>query len=123
MKKFLIHEAELRVQRSRIKLEQSVLHYLYISFETTFIQQEALSFANIFRNIILNDGQEQVDRLDAIRQTRCLIHKISVCKSMSDKLVALALKPVPDKLDDQLTSNLQQKINDRNISKLCQFLK
>jgi len=70
------------------------------------------------KNAILNDGKEEIERLTSSAKSQIVTIEAKVRKQISDYVVTLALKRVTVQLEGKLTSDLQQQIIDRNISKL-----
>jgi F0F1-type ATP synthase membrane subunit b/b' len=72
------------------------------------------------KSAILTDGKAEIERLTAAAKSQIGTIEARVRKQISDYVVTLALQRITTQLEGKLNSGLQQKIIDRNISKLAE---
>jgi F-type H+-transporting ATPase subunit b len=113
-----IQEAEERLQQAVARLAESEKQLEQAQLVIASIKTEAEKTAIQVKNAILNDGKIEIERLTSTAKSQVTTIEARVRKQISDYVVALALKRVTLQLEGKLTSNLQQQIIDRNISKL-----
>jgi F-type H+-transporting ATPase subunit b len=113
-----IQEAEERLQQAVSRLTEGEKQLEQAQIVISSIKSDAEKTAAQVKNAILNDGKVEIERLTAAAKSQITTIEAKVRKQISDYVVALALKRVTLQLEGKLTSNLQQKIIDRNISKL-----
>lgn len=113
-----IQEAEERLQQAVDRLAESEKQLAQAQIVIDSIKTDAEKTAQQVKNAILNDGKEEIERLTTAAKSQIVSIEAKVRKQISDYVVTLALKRVTVQLEGKLTSNLQQQIIDRNISKL-----
>jgi F-type H+-transporting ATPase subunit b len=113
-----IQEAEERLQQAVAKLAESEKQLAQAQIVIDSIKTEAEKTAKQVKSSILTDGKAEIERLTASAKAQITTIEAKVRKQISDYVVALALNRVTLQLEGKLTSNLQQQIIDRNISKL-----
>jgi F-type H+-transporting ATPase subunit b len=113
-----IQEAEERLQQAVAKLAESEKQLAQAQIVIDSIKSEAEKTAKQVKSWILSDGKGEIVRLTASAMAQITTIEAKVRKQISDYVVALALNRVTLQLEGKLTSNLQQQIIDRNISKL-----
>jgi len=113
-----IQEAEERLQQAVERLAESEKQLAQAQIVIDSIKTDAEKTAQQVKNTILNEGKEEIERLTTSAKSQIVTIEAKVRKQISDYVVALALKRVTVQLEGKLTSNLQQQVIDRNISKL-----
>ena len=113
-----IQEAEERLQQAVARLAESEKQLEQAQIVIDSIKTDSQKTAMQVKSAILNDGKAEIERLTASAKSQVSTVEAKVRKQISDYVVALALKRVTLQLEGKLTSNLQQRIIDRNISKL-----
>jgi F-type H+-transporting ATPase subunit b len=113
-----IQEAEERLQQAVARLAESEKQLEQAQIVIDSIKTDSQKTAMQVKSAILNDGKAEIERLTASAKSQVSTVEAKVRKQISDYVVALALKRVTLQLEGKLTSNLQQQIIDRNISKL-----
>jgi F-type H+-transporting ATPase subunit b len=113
-----IQEAEERLQQAVARLAESEKQLEQAQIVIDSIKTDSQKTAMQVKSAILNDGKAEIERLTASAKSQVSTIEAKVRKQISDYVVALALKRVTLQLEGKLTSNLQQQIIDRNISKL-----
>jgi F-type H+-transporting ATPase subunit b len=113
-----IQEAEERLQQAVVRLAESEKQLEQAQIVIDSIKTDAEKTAMQVKSAILNDGKAEIERLTSSAKAQITTIESKVRKQISDYVVALALKRVTLQLEGKLTSNLQQQIIDRNISKL-----
>ncbi len=84
------------------------------------IEKDAQTTAQNVKSTILTDGKAEIERLTSAAKSQIGTVEARVRKQISDYVVALALQRITMQLEGKLTSNVQQQIIDRNISKLAE---
>jgi F-type H+-transporting ATPase subunit b len=113
-----IQEAEERLQQAISRLAESEKQLSQAQIVIDSIKVDAERTAQQVKSSILNDGKEEIERLTSSAKSQIVTIEAKVRKQISDYVIALALKRVTLQLEGKLTSNLQQQIIERNISKL-----
>jgi F-type H+-transporting ATPase subunit b len=113
-----IQEAEERLQQAVGRLTESEKQLAQSQIVIDSIKAEAEKTANQVSVAILNEGKVEIERLASLAKLQVKTIEAKVRKQISSYVVTLALKRVTVQLEGKLTSNLQQQIIDRNISKL-----
>jgi F-type H+-transporting ATPase subunit b len=113
-----IQEAEERLQQAIVRLAESEKQLAQAQIVIDSIKTDAGKTAQQVKSTILNDGKAEIERLTSAAKSQITTIEAKVRKQISDYVVALALKRVTLQLEGNLTSNAQQQIIDRNISKL-----
>ena len=113
-----IQEAEERLQQAVARLAESEKQLEQAQIVIDSIKTDSQKTAMQVKSAILNDGKAEIERLTSTAKSQITTIEAKVRKQISDYVVALALKRVTLQLEGKLTSNLQQQIIDRNISKL-----
>jgi F0F1-type ATP synthase membrane subunit b/b' len=83
------------------------------------IKTDAQQTASQVKSTILTDGKSEIERLTATAKAQIGTIEARVRKQISDYVATLALQRITAQLEGKLNSSLQQKIIDRNISKLA----
>jgi len=83
------------------------------------IKTDAQQTASQVKSTILTDGNSEIERLTATAKAQIGTIEARVRKQISDYVATLALQRITAQLEGKLNSSLQQKIIDRNISKLA----
>ena len=115
-----IQEAEERLQQAIVRLTESEKQLDQAQIVIDSIKTDAEKTAKQVKVAILNDGKVEIERLTASVKSQIVTIEAKVRKQISDYVVALALQRVTLQLEGKLTSDLQQQIIDRNISKLSE---
>jgi F0F1-type ATP synthase membrane subunit b/b' len=84
------------------------------------IEKDAEQTAAQVKSSILTDGKSEIERLTSNAKAQIVTIESRVRKQISDYVATLALQRITMQLEGKLNSNLQQKIIDRNISKLAE---
>jgi len=113
-----IQEAEERLQQAVARLAESEKQLAQAQIVIDSITTDAQKTAQQVKTGILNDGKLEIERLTVAAKSQIVTVEAKVRKQISDYVVSLALKRVTLQLEGKLTSDLQQQIIDRNISKL-----
>jgi F-type H+-transporting ATPase subunit b len=115
-----IQESEERLQEATMRLEESETQLAQAQIVIESIGKDAEVTAKQVKSTILTDGKVEIERLTAAAKSQISTIEARVRKQISDYVVTLALKRITMQLEGKLTSSLQQKIIDRNISKLAE---
>jgi F-type H+-transporting ATPase subunit b len=113
-----IKEAEERLQQADARLTESEKQLEQAQLVIESIRSDAETTARQVKSGILTDGKAEIERLTTNAKAQIVTIEARVRKLISEYVVTLALKRVTLQLQGKLTSNLQQQILDRNISKL-----
>lgn len=113
-----IQEAEERLQQAVAKLAESEKQLEQAQVVIDSIKADAEKTALQVKSSILNDGKVEIERLTSSAKMQIRTIESKVRKQISDYVVTLALKRVTLQLENKLNNDIQQKIIDRNISKL-----
>ena len=114
-----IQESEERLQEATERLTESETQLAQAQMVIESIGKDAEVTAKQVKSSILTDGKAEIERLTASAKSQIGTIEARVRKQISDYVVTLALKRITTQLEGKLTSSLQQKIIDRNISKLA----
>jgi len=115
------------IQESEEKLQQATTALLEI--EQTLKRAEKLTkpmeitakdTAEAVRGAILADGVVEMDRLRLTAEFQIRVIEKRIRKQISDYIATLALQRATLQLEDRMNPRLQQKIIDRNISRLAE---
>jgi F0F1-type ATP synthase membrane subunit b/b' len=115
-----IQESEERLQEATERLTESEKQLEQAQMVIESIGKDAEVTAKQVKSAILTDGKTEIERLTAAAKSQIGTIEARVRKQISDYVVTLALKRITTQLEGKLTSGLQQKIIDRNISKLAE---
>ena len=88
-------------------------------FRLLILQKDANVTAEQIKSSILTDGKVEIERLTSSAKAQIGTIEARVRKQISDYVATLALQRITMQLEGKLNSKLQQKIIDRNISKLA----
>jgi F-type H+-transporting ATPase subunit b len=113
-----IKEAEERLQQADARLAESEKQLEQAQMVIASIKSDAQATALQVKSGILTDGKAEIERLTTTAKSQIVTIETRIRKLISEYVVSLALKRVTLQLQGKLTSNLQQQILDRNISKL-----
>jgi len=113
-----IKEAEERLQQANARLAESEKQLEQAQLVIQSIKSDAEVTARQVKSGILTDGKAEIERLTTTAKAQIVTIEGRVRKLISEYVVTLAIKRVTLQLQGKLTSNLQQQILDRNISKL-----
>jgi len=113
-----IQESEERLQEATEKLTQGETQLAQAQIVIDSIQKEAEVTASQVKSSILTNGKVEIERLTSTAKAQINTIEARVRKQISDYVVTLALQRITLQLEGKLNKSLQQKIIDRNISKL-----
>jgi len=113
-----IQESEERLQEATEKLTQGETQLAQAQIVIDSIQKEAEVTASQVKSSILTNGKVEIERLTSTAKSQINTIEARVRKQISDYVVTLALQRITLQLEGKLNKSLQQKIIDRNISKL-----
>jgi F-type H+-transporting ATPase subunit b len=115
-----IQESEERLQEAVERATESETQLAQAQMVIDSIGKDAEATAKQVKSTILTDGKSEIERLTAAAKSQIGTIEARVRKQISDYVAALALKRITAQLEGKLNSGLQQKIIDRNISKLAE---
>ena len=115
-----IQESEERLQEATEKLTQGETQLAQAQIVIDSIQKEAEVTASQVKSSILTNGKVEIERLTSTAKAQINTIEARVRKQISDYVVTLALQRITLQLEGKLNKSLQQKIIDRNISKLAE---
>ena len=113
-----IQESEERLEEANTRLNESETQLAQAQLVINSIKTDSETTAQQVKSSVLNDGKAEIERLTSSAKSQIITIEAKVRKQISDYVAALALKRITLQLEGKLTSNLQQQIIDRNISKL-----
>ena len=114
-----IQESEERLQEATTRLSESETQLAQAQMVIESIKTDAQQTASQVKSTILTDGKSEIERLTATAKAQIGTIEARVRKQISDYVATLALQRITAQLEGKLNSSLQQKIIDRNISKLA----
>jgi F-type H+-transporting ATPase subunit b len=114
-----IQESEERLQEATTRLAESEKQLAQAQVVIDSIQKDANVTAEQIKSSILTDGKVEIERLTSSAKAQIGTIEARVRKQISDYVATLALQRITMQLEGKLNSKLQQKIIDRNISKLA----
>ena len=114
-----IQESEERLQEATTRLTESETQLAQAQMVIESIKTDAQQTASQVKSTILTDGKSEIERLTATAKAQIGTIEARVRKQISDYVATLALQRITAQLEGKLNSSLQQKIIDRNISKLA----
>ena len=114
-----IQESEERLQEATTRLTESETQLAQAQMVIESIKTDAQQIASQVKSTILTDGKSEIERLTATAKAQIGTIEARVRKQISDYVATLALQRITAQLEGKLNSSLQQKIIDRNISKLA----
>jgi len=114
-----IQESEERLQEASDRLKESKTQLEQAQIVVDTIKTDADSTASQIKNTILSDGKAEIERLTSTAKAQIITIESRVRKQISDYVATLALKRITMQLEEKLSSNAQQQIIDKNISKLA----
>ena len=115
-----IQESEERLKEATTRLTESETQLAQAQMVIASIEKDAQTTAQNVKSTILTDGNAEIERLTSAAKSQIGTVEARVRKQISDYVVALALQRITMQLEGKLTSNVQQQIIDRNISKLAE---
>jgi F0F1-type ATP synthase membrane subunit b/b' len=115
-----IQESEERLKEATTRLTESETQLAQAQMVIASIEKDAQTTAQNVKSTILTDGKAEIERLTSAAKSQIGTVEARVRKQISDYVVALALQRITMQLEGKLTSNVQQQIIDRNISKLAE---
>ena len=115
-----IQESEEKLQEATTRLTEGETKLAQAQIVIESIQKDAEQTAAQVKSSILTDGKAEIERLTSTAKSQITTIEARVRKQISDYVVTLALKRITTQLEGKLNSGLQQKIIDRNISKLAE---
>ena len=114
-----IQESEERLQEATTRLTESETQLAQAQMVIESIKTDAQQTASQVKSTILTDGKSEIERLTATAKAQIGTIEARVRKQISDYVATLALQRITAQLEGKLNSSLQQKLIDRNISKLA----
>ena len=114
-----IQESDERLKEATERLTKSETQLAQVLLIIETIEKDANVTAQQVRSAILTDGKAEIERLTAAAKSQVRTIEARVRKQISDYVVTLAINRITTQLEGKLNSGLQQKIIDRNISKLA----
>jgi len=114
-----IQESEERLQEATTRLTESETQLAQAQMVIESIKTDAQQTASQVKSTILTDGKSEIERLTATAKAQIGTIEARVRKQISDYVATLALQRITAQLEGKLNPSLQQKIIDRNISKLA----
>jgi F0F1-type ATP synthase membrane subunit b/b' len=115
-----IQESEERLTEATARLTESETQLAQAQMVIESIGKDAQTTAQQVKSAILTDGKAEIERLTSAAKLQIGTIEARVRKQISDYVVTLALQRITTQLEGKLNSGLQQKIIDRNISKLAE---
>jgi F-type H+-transporting ATPase subunit b len=115
-----IQESEERLQEATTRLTESETQLAQAQIVIESIQKDADTTAKQVKSSILTEGKAEIERLTSTAKAQIGTIEARVRKQISDYVATLALQRITMQLEGKLNSSLQQKIIDRNISKLAE---
>jgi len=115
-----IQESEERLQEANKRLTDSETQLAQAQMVIDSIGKDAEVTATQVKSTILTDGKTEIERLTNAAKSQIGTIEARVRKQISDYVVTLALKRITMQLKGKLNTGLQNKIIDRNISKLAE---
>jgi len=113
-----IQESEERLQEATSRLADSETQLAQAQMVIESIGKDAEVTAKQLKSSILTDGKKEIERLTATAKAQIGTIELRARKQVSDYVVSLALNRITTQLEGKLSASQQQKIIDRNISKL-----
>jgi F-type H+-transporting ATPase subunit b len=115
-----IQESEEKLQEATTRLTEGETKLAQAQIVIDSIQKDSEQTAAQVKSTILTDGKAEIERLTAAAKVQIGTIEARVRKQISDYVATLALQRITMQLEGKLNSSLQQKIIDRNISKLAE---
>ena len=115
-----IQESEEKLQEATTRLTEGETKLAQAQMVIESIEKDAEQTAAQVKSSILTDGKAEIERLTSNAKAQIVTIESRVRKQISDYVATLALQRITMQLEGKLNSNLQQKIIDRNISKLAE---
>jgi F-type H+-transporting ATPase subunit b len=112
-----IQESEEKLQEATTRLTEGETKLAQAQIVIDSIQKDSEQTA---AQVNLTDGKAEIERLTATAKVQIGTIEARVRKQISDYVATLALQRITMQLEGKLNSSLQQKIIDRNISKLAE---
>jgi len=114
-----IQESEDRLQEATTRLTESETQLAQAQMVIESIQKDSEQTAQQVKSSILTDGKSEIERLTSSAKSQITTIEGRVRKQISDYVATLALQRITMQLEGKLNSSLQERIIDRNISKLA----
>jgi len=115
-----IQESEEKLQEATTRLTEGETKLAQAQMVIESIQKDAETTAAQVKSSILTDGKSEIERLTSNAKAQIITIESRVRKQISDYVATLALQRITMQLEGKLNSSMQQKIIDRNISKLAE---
>jgi len=116
----IIQDSEERLQEAIERLTESETQLAQAQMVIESISKDAEVIAKEIEIAILADGKTEIERLIGVTKSQITTIESKVRKQISDYVIALALKQLTMRLESRMTMDLQQKIIEKNISKLAE---
>jgi F-type H+-transporting ATPase subunit b len=113
-----IQEAEDRLQQANIRLAESEKQMAQAKIVIEQIKKEAENTARKVKETILAQGKLDIERLTNSGKSSLEKAELQIKKQLQQHITSLALKRVSIQLKEYMTSSLQSKLIDSNISQL-----
>lgn len=113
-----IEDSEKRLEKAIVKLDESQKQLVQSGMIVSNINEDSEKTAKQVKTAILNDGKIEVERITVSAKNQVITMESIIRKEISAHVVNEALKIVTSKLEEQLDVELQNKIIDKNISKI-----
>lgn len=113
-----INESEERLKQANLRLNEAEKQLAQTQLIIEQIIQEAEVTAKRVQLSILEQGEIDVEKLNSTSKTSIFAAEDQVKKQIQQKIIALAIDKVTQKLKSQMTLNVQNRIIDQNIMKL-----
>lgn len=113
-----IQESEERLAQAVQRLKESETQLEQAQLVIASIKNDAETTAKQVKSAILTEGKAEIERLSSVAKSQIGTVEAKVRKQISDYVVALALQRVTSQLEGNISTDVQQQIIDRNISKL-----
>jgi F-type H+-transporting ATPase subunit b len=113
-----IEDSEKRLEKAIVKLDESQKQLVQSGMIVSNINEDSEKTAKQVKSAILNDGKIEVERITVSAKNQVITMESIIRKEISAHVVNEALKIVTSKLEEHLDVELQNKIIDKNISKI-----
>jgi len=113
-----IQEAEERLQQANIRLSESEKQMTQAKIVIEQIKKEAETTARKVKETIIAQGKLDIERLTNSGKSSIEKTELQIRKQIQQHITNLAIQRVSGQMKSYLTSNLQSKLIDNNISQL-----
>ena len=113
-----IQESEERLEKANKRLIESEKQFNQAAIVIQKIEQEAIVTAAKVRQSILDQGKLDIERLTGAGKASIVIAERQIIKQIQQQITELAIFQVSQQLKKQMTSSMQVKIIDENITQL-----